>query len=68
MQFPLGLLINELVANAVKYAYPEGSSEIKVSAREIEGHFHVEVCDEGVGLPNGFEGLGQYLDEPRWIS
>jgi two-component sensor histidine kinase len=56
---PLGLLINELVTNAVKYAYPEGSGDIKVSAREIEGHFHVEVCDEGVGLPNGFD-----LDKP----
>jgi two-component sensor histidine kinase len=56
---PLGLPINELVTNAVKYAYPEGSGEIKVSAREIEGHFHVEVCDEGVGLPNGFD-----LDKP----
>jgi two-component sensor histidine kinase len=56
---PLGLLINELVTNAVKYIYPEGSGEIKVSAREIEGHFHVEVRDEGVGLPNGFD-----LDKP----
>ncbi|HEY8670619.1 MAG TPA: sensor histidine kinase [Terriglobales bacterium] len=57
---PLGLLINELVTNAVKYAYPEGSGEIEVSAREIGGHLRVEVSDHGAGLPEGFE-----IDQPR---
>ena len=57
---PLGLLINELVTNAVKYAYPEGSGEIEVSAREIHGHLHVEVSDHGAGLPEGFD-----IDQPR---
>jgi two-component sensor histidine kinase/putative methionine-R-sulfoxide reductase with GAF domain len=57
---PLGLLINELVTNAVKYAYPEGKGIIKVSAREIGGHLHVEVSDQGVGLPDGFA-----IDQPR---
>jgi two-component sensor histidine kinase len=57
---PLGLLINELVTNAVKYAYPEGSGDIEVSAREIDGHLHVEVCDHGTGLPEGFD-----IDQPR---
>jgi two-component sensor histidine kinase len=57
---PLGLLINELVTNAVKYAYPEGSGDIEVSAREIDGHLHVEVCDHGTGLPEGFN-----IDQPR---
>jgi two-component sensor histidine kinase len=57
---PLGLLINELVTNAVKYAYPEGSGDIDVSAREIDGHLHVEVSDHGVGLPEGFD-----INQPR---
>ncbi len=57
---PLGLLINELVTNAVKYAYPGGSGAIEVSAREINGHLHVEVSDQGTGLPEGFE-----IDLPR---
>jgi two-component system, sensor histidine kinase PdtaS len=57
---PLGLLINELVTNAIKYAYPDGDGgEIKVSAREIKGHLEVEVSDEGIGLPDGFD-----LDKP----
>jgi two-component system, sensor histidine kinase PdtaS len=56
---PLGLLINELVTNAIKYAYPAGGGEIKVSAREIAGHLQVQVSDEGIGLPDGFD-----LDKP----
>jgi two-component system, sensor histidine kinase PdtaS len=57
---PLGLLINELVTNAMKYAYPGVGGAIDVSAREAEGHLHVEVSDHGVGLPTGFD-----IDEPR---
>jgi two-component system, sensor histidine kinase PdtaS len=56
---PLGLLINELVTNAVKYAYPEGGGVIRVNAREIDGHLRVEVSDQGIGLPDGFD-----IDQP----
>lgn len=57
---PLGLLINELVTNAVKYAYPTGVGRIDVSAREIAGHLRVEISDRGIGLPDGFD-----IDKPR---
>jgi two-component sensor histidine kinase len=57
---PLGLLVNELVTNAVKHAYPEGSGAIDISAREIEGCLNLEVSDQGVGLPEGFD-----IDQPR---
>jgi two-component system, sensor histidine kinase PdtaS len=57
---PLGLLINELVTNAVKYAYPEGGGVIEVNAREVGGHLHVEVSDQGIGLPDGFD-----IDQPQ---
>jgi two-component system, sensor histidine kinase PdtaS len=57
---PLGLLINELVTNAVKYAYPKGGGGIEVSAREVDGHLHVEVSDQGIGLPDGFD-----IDQPQ---
>jgi hypothetical protein len=33
---------------------------IEVSAREIDGSLHVEVSDQGKGLPQGFD-----IDEPR---
>ncbi|MGO9357279.1 MAG: sensor histidine kinase, partial [Xanthobacteraceae bacterium] len=52
---PLGLLVNELVSNAVKHAYPDGTGVIVISAREIEGLLRIEVTDYGVGLPAGFD-------------
>jgi two-component sensor histidine kinase len=57
---PLGLLVNEIVTNAVKYAYPEGEGVIEISAREIEEQLRLEISDQGVGLPDGFD-----IDQPR---
>jgi two-component system, sensor histidine kinase PdtaS len=57
---PLGLLINELVTNASKYAYPAGSGVIEVSARKNGKNLTIEVSDQGVGLPDGF-----VVDQPR---
>ncbi|SDN66811.1 Two-component sensor histidine kinase, contains HisKA and HATPase domains [Methylobacterium phyllostachyos] len=56
---PIGLLVNELVTNALKYAYPpethpEGG-EIRVWAEPRPGSLVVEVADDGVGLPPDFE-------------
>jgi two-component sensor histidine kinase len=57
---PLGLLVNELVTNAIKYAYPDRADAIHVSARTIGGRLQVEVSDQGIGLPEGFD-----IDQPR---
>ena len=57
---PLGLLINELVTNAVKHAYPDGPGEIEVSGERRGDELHVEVSDRGVGLPKDFD-----IDQPR---
>jgi len=56
---PIGLLVNELVTNALKYAYPPGThpegGEIRVRAEPRPDVLVVEVADDGVGLPPGFE-------------
>ena len=57
---PLGLLINELVTNAAKHAYPGGSGEIEVSGERRSDDLHVEVSDRGIGLPKDFD-----IDQPR---
>jgi two-component sensor histidine kinase/putative methionine-R-sulfoxide reductase with GAF domain len=57
---PLGLLINELVTNAAKHAYPGGSGEIEVLGERRGADLHVEVSDRGIGLPKDFD-----IDQPR---
>lgn len=53
----VALVINELILNAGKYAYPEsGSGSIWVRlVRTDNDHVLVSVRDEGIGLPAGFD-------------
>ncbi|MFY9294205.1 MAG: histidine kinase dimerization/phosphoacceptor domain -containing protein [Methylorubrum rhodinum] len=58
LAIPLGLFVNELVTNAIKYAYPDGQGEIRIEACPREdGGLTVAVADDGVGLPEGFDPL-----------
>jgi len=53
---PLGLLINELVTNAFKYAYSGRDGVVRVSIRAEEtGLLRLTICDEGIGLPESFQ-------------
>jgi two-component sensor histidine kinase len=48
---PIGLLLNELITNAAKH----GAGKINVEYK-IEGAKHeLSVCDQGSGLPSGFD-------------
>jgi len=50
---PCGLMLNELLTNAFKYAFPDGRcGEIRVDARHLDGgQIQISVSDNGVGLP-----------------
>ncbi len=53
-----GLLVNELVSNCIKHAFPEGRvGEIRVELQPLEGgaQLRLRVTDNGVGLPSGFD-------------
>lgn len=52
---PVGLLVNELVTNAFKYAYPGvGGGEVCVTINASgEDRIRLEVYDQGIGLPEG---------------
>ncbi len=62
---PLGLIVNELVSNSLKYAFPEkgaggqereSKDEIDISlCCENKGRVALVVRDNGVGLPPGFD-------------
>jgi len=59
---PLGLIINELMTNAMKHAFPDGrSGEIRIALQECRGTtdgapcYELTVADNGAGLPAGFD-------------
>jgi PAS domain S-box-containing protein len=71
---PCGLILNEWVSNAMKYAFvgrSKGTITVKLGVqdfpeKENEEEVYIEVKDDGVGLPDGFDwsgrdSLGLYL-------
>ncbi len=66
--FPIGIIINELVTNAYKYAFPDGrTGAITISMSQLpEHHVEISVRDNGIGIPesldiNGQSGFGMKL-------
>ena len=53
---PCGMIVNELLANALKHAFPEDKAkdrenEIHIKFESREGEYMLTVSDNGVGLP-----------------
>jgi PAS domain S-box-containing protein len=75
---PCGLIINELISNSLKHAFPEGrEGEIKITLRSIEEDaFELIVSDNGIGIPEdidfrntntlGFKTLISFEDSKSW--
>ena len=52
---PLGLVLNELLTNAVRHAFPDGrQGMVRIQAHAAGDGVTLEVSDDGVGLPPGF--------------
>lgn len=49
----IGIVVSELVINALKYAYPDGSGPIHVEAARNGEQVAIVVADQGVGLSTG---------------
>jgi len=54
---PLGLIINEIISNSLKYAFPDGQDGvISVSLHQVnEKKFRLIIGDNGVGFPENFK-------------
>lgn len=48
---PLGLILNELITNTIKYAFPDGKQgTLKIGLKKILDELHLTVIDNGVGF------------------
>ncbi len=62
---PCGLIINELVTNSIKHAFPDQTNEIhspenrkwiiKVELKRLKGKLELIVADNGIGLPEDID-------------
>ena len=48
---PMGLLVNELISNSIKHAFPEGKGDIDVKLESNGNKYILTVSDNGIGLP-----------------
>ena len=52
---PLGLIVNELISNSLKHAFPgDQTGEINVSTKKMGKDLQLTVKDDGIGLPVNF--------------
>lgn len=65
---PCGLILNELMTNALKHGFPDGlRGTIRVELGKVsQGQLQLSVQDDGVGMPTGFDirqtqSLGMHL-------
>jgi len=54
---PLGLILNEAISNAIKYAFPgDNKGEVRISLHTSAGDIcRLVIADNGIGLPPGFD-------------
>ena len=53
---PCGLMVNELIINAIKHAFPaDAPGRVSVSMSSDGGTVTLVVEDDGIGLPAGFD-------------
>lgn len=62
---PFGLILNELLVNAIKYAYPNRTGSIDIEITEVDKCVKIVVTDYGVGFDLNIQGdsLGNELVE-----
>ncbi|HPQ04835.1 MAG TPA: histidine kinase dimerization/phosphoacceptor domain -containing protein [Methanothermobacter sp.] len=56
LAIPIGLIVNELVTNSLKHAFPEGAEgEVNLKLKSLNDEILLEVSDNGVGFPDSLD-------------
>lgn len=53
---PIGLILNELITNSIKYSFNDNNGTIWVNFKHCLNSdcYHLQVIDDGIGLPDSF--------------
>lgn len=53
---PLGLLVTEIVTNAIKHAFPDGQhGNINIKLERNNSFYTLTITDDGIGMPKDLE-------------
>ena len=53
----IGLIINELITNSIKYGFPDKKGILEVNLFKTDSELVLEVKDNGIGFPENFDPL-----------
>ena len=53
--FPCAFVLDELITNAYRHAYQNGNKGyLTIRLNKTDNRYSIQVCDDGVGMPTGF--------------
>ena len=55
ISIPLALILNELLTNSLKHAFPDGKGEIRVELKNYDENYQLSVWDNGIGFPEDLD-------------
>ncbi|MEO0539820.1 MAG: histidine kinase dimerization/phosphoacceptor domain -containing protein [Cyanobacteria bacterium P01_A01_bin.105] len=69
LAIPLGLIVNELLTNALKHAFPDDRpGRVTIGFKQYQQRICLSVCDDGIGLPDSFQTMRQSSLGLRLVS
>ncbi|MBI3520993.1 MAG: sensor histidine kinase [Bacteroidetes bacterium] len=52
---PIGLILNEVISNSLKYAFPDKKGKIDLVLKPLEHQYILSVSDNGIGFKSDFD-------------
>lgn len=55
IMIPIGLIVNEILNNIIKYAFPNGGGNVSITLKTIGNECILLISDDGIGLPDDLD-------------